>query len=249
MDALSTATSKVSALNAFDRDGVLVFQQILSSESLKTIATEISHIRQIVMAKVATMTRPIKTYSDIAERHLGRFDYRCGFTAQIFNEIAKPIVNIIKYLSPRIDFRYYWGAIPSLSGSGPTDMHRDVYPIFNDLAGDYDIDHLDITLPPYYFTVLIPLVQITPENGPTQFIKGTHKKPVVREVEKEPIYAPLLSPGDVVIFDGRLLHRGSANQSKEERMVAYLTFVANWYHDQTFMINEYLFPELAMKGR
>lgn len=121
-------------------------------------------------------------------------------------------------------------------------MHRDVYPFLNTTPG-VDIGQHEISLPPYYFTVLIPLVEITRENGPTEFIKKSHQKGKVDSTQAE-IFAPLLSLGDIVIFDGRTLHRGGANHSSAERLVAYITYVANWYHDQTFALSEYLFPEL-----
>ncbi len=165
------------------------------------------------MSKIRGMERPLKTYTDIAERQLGRFDYRCGFHAEIFSITAQPIIRLINTISPRIDFRHYWGAIPALGGSGPTNMHRDVYPMLNNIEGE-DLSSYDINLPPYYFTVLIPLVEITQENGPTQFIRGSHNKAVVNISQAE-IYAPLLSPGDIVIFDGRTLHQGSVNKTQE----------------------------------
>lgn len=246
MDAI-TADQTKELVNLFYQEGVLVFKEIFDDKTIQTISNEVKNIREVVMARISQMDRPLKTYSDIAERELGRLDYRCGFTNAIFTEIATPVIQLVKQLSPQIDFRYYWGAIPALGGSGPTPMHRDVYPVLNVTEGN-NLDKLDINLPPYYFTVLIPLVEITHENGPTQFIKGSHRKLIV-DIDKEEIYAPLLKPGDLVIFDGRTMHRGSANHTNQERVVAYITFVANWYHDQTFVINEYLFPELGMKGR
>lgn len=247
MDTLPEIKKEGFYLDHFINDGVFVFENIFNAQELQKITNEITKIRDVVMRKISAMDRPLKTYSDIAERELGRLDYRCGFTADIFDELAKPIMALIKQLSPRIDFRYYWGAIPSLGGSGPTAMHRDVYPILNTTEG-VNLDSIDISLPPYYFTVLIPLVKITQENGPTQFIKGSHRERIVDESMAE-IYMPLLSPGDIVIFDGRTLHKGSANHTKDERLIAYITFVANWYHDQTFEINNYLFPELFEQGR
>ena len=189
------------------------------------------------------MERPLKQYSDIAERHLNRLDYRCGFTADIFRDVAKPIDQLIKELSPTIDFRHYLGRNSIACRVSPTDMHRDVYPILNTAEG-YDLDDIDIMLPPYYFTVLIPLVEITRENGPTEFIKGSDRKKFAADIQQE-IYAPLSSPGDMIIFEGRTMHRGASNNSNHERLIAYITFVANWYHDQTFDINNYLFPELV----
>lgn len=225
-------------------DGVCILKNKIPNEKIQLILLEIQKIRKIVSSKIAKMDRPLRTYSDIAERQLGRLDYRCGFTAEIFQQVAKPLINIIKTFSPTIDFNYYWGAIPSLGKSGPTDLHRDVYPILNTCKGT-NLDAIDINLPPYYFTLFMPLVAITQQNGPTQFIKGSHRKQVMDEREEE-IYAPLLSPGDVVIFDGRTLHRGQANQTQEERLIAYITFIANWYHDQTFTVNDFLFPELSV---
>lgn len=232
---------KISYRDVFHQNGVYVFDNLISQEKLIELTNEINKIRKIVMAKIANMPRPLENYSDIAERELGRLDYRCGFRSKVFNEIAKPIVEIIKSLSSTIDFRHYWGAIPSLPGSGPTNMHRDVYPFLNITEG-VNLDEFEVSLPCYYFTVLMPLQQITLENGPTQFIKGSHKLPIVDEGSQE-IYAPLLSPGDVVIFDGRTLHKGSANNSNQERLIAYITFIANWYHDQTFAENNFLFSQ------
>lgn len=229
-------------MDALLQEGVWVISNLFNAETINALTSEINRIREKVMAKIHQMERPLKTYSDIAERELGRFDYRCGFTADIFKETAKPIIQIVNKISPDISFNHYWGAIPSLGGSGPTDMHRDVYPISNKTEG-VNLSELDLQLPPYYFTVLIPLVEITRENGPTEFIKCSHLIPIVDESQAD-IYSPLLSPGDIVIFDGRTLHRGTANQTAHEKLLAYITFTANWYHDQTFTVNNYLFPEL-----
>jgi ectoine hydroxylase-related dioxygenase (phytanoyl-CoA dioxygenase family) len=229
-----------------EKEGVCVFENLITPEKIQTLSIEIQRIREIVMAKVNTMDRPLKVYSDIAERHLGRLDYRCGFTAEIFQQVAEPIIHIIKQMSPTINFKHFWGAIPALGGSGATDFHRDVYSLMNYTQG-VNLDPLDIFLPAYYFTVLIPLVNITEENGPTQFIKASHLKPVVDTINAE-IFNPLLKLGDATIFDGRTMHKGSANHTKDERLVAYITFVANWYHDQTFEVNDYLFPELSVRG-
>lgn len=228
-------------------EGVCVFKKFISETQTKQLKKEINVVREIVMAKIATMERPLKTYTDIAERHLGRLDYRCGFHANIFNEVANAVEEIINKTSPLIDFRHYWGLVTSLPGSAPTDLHRDVYPILNTTQGQ-NLDNFNINLPPYYFTVLIPLVEITKENGPTEFIKFS-KDILLSDDADDRSYAPLLSLGDLVIFDGRTLHRGLANHTQTERVVAYITFVANWYNDQTFVINDYLFPELAVKGK
>lgn len=221
-------------------NGVAVFKELITPHKMRLMTQEILRNREVIFSKINSMERPLKTYSDIAERELGRLDFRCGFNADIFHQIEHPIIKIINAISPQITFRHYWGAITSLGGAGPTDLHRDVYPILN-TCQDNDLDLLDINLPPYYFTVLMPLIKITHENGPTEFVQGSHREGFV-DIDHAETYAPLLKPGDAVIFDGRTLHRGMANKTQNERMLAYITFVANWYHDQTFEINNYLFP-------
>lgn len=237
----SEMEAKTDYINDFLENGVSIFKNNIDAKKIFLLTHEIQKIKKIVMTKVNMQTRPLKTYSDIAERHLGRLDYRCGFHAEIFNEVAEPISRLLQNISPQIDFNHYWGVITSLGESGPTNWHRDVYPILNNCQGE-NLSVFDLALPPYYFTVLIPLIKITREHGPTGFIKGSHRKKTVDEKQEE-IYAPLLSPGDIAVFDGRTLHAGLPNTTQDERLIAYITYTAKWYHDQTFVMNDYLFPE------
>ena len=114
MNSTLIVKTQATYLEQLSKEGVVVFQQLLSQTSIGIIKNELSHIRTTVFEKIATMNRPLRTYSDIAERELGRLDYRCGFTSAIFEEIAQSIIQLIKQMSPQIDFQHYWGAIPSL---------------------------------------------------------------------------------------------------------------------------------------
>jgi ectoine hydroxylase-related dioxygenase (phytanoyl-CoA dioxygenase family) len=233
---------KLSYTHEFETQGLLLFRNAIAAAQIARLQTEIKKIKAMVMAKISGMERPLKTYSDIAERQSGRLDYRCGFTAEIFAEIAAPIQQLVRELSPRIDCSHYWGVVTSLPGAGPTDLHRDIYPILNSVTGQ-NIGVHDLSLPPYYFTVLIPLVELTLENGPTQFVRQSNQQLTALE-DKNKLLTPLLQPGDYVIFDGRTLHRGLPNTTTSERMLAYITFIADWYNDQTFVKNNYLFPNV-----
>jgi ectoine hydroxylase-related dioxygenase (phytanoyl-CoA dioxygenase family) len=238
----SDIKSNETYLHDLANDGVSVFQNKISAELIEQLTEEVTRIKESVEVKIKDLSRPLKKHTDIAERHLGRLDYRCGFKADIFTTIAKPMVEIIKHASPDIDCNHYWGIIESAGGAGATNWHRDVYPMLNKTEG-VNLGALDISLPPIYFTVLIPLVNVTAENGPTGFIKGSHKRKIV-DPSVEEQYAPLTQPGDFIIFDGRTMHIGLANQTATARPIAYITFAAEWYHDQTFVADKYMFPEL-----
>ena len=65
-----------------------------------------------------------------------------------------------------------------------------------------------LTLPPHCINVFYPLVDLTNENGPTEFRIGSHR----RDSGDRNTEFPLLCPaGGAVLFDYRIQHRGRAN--------------------------------------
>lgn len=72
-------------------------------------------------------------------------------------------------------------------------------------------------------TVVIPLVDLTIQNGPTELITGSHC--LFENVRCNMSHVlPLLSAGDALIFDARTLHRGGANQSDTSRAILVVRF-------------------------
>ena len=68
-------------------------------------------------------------------------------------------------------------------------------------------------------TVFAPLTAFVPRNGPTELSPATH-----RGGDDSSSVAPLLQPGDVLLFDYRCLHRGLANEGDARREVAYAVY-------------------------
>src|SRR3990167_91779 len=94
--------AQASHLKDMMRDGVIVLKERIPYSKIPLLIEEVNKIRKIVMAKISHMDRPLKTYSDITERQLNRLDYRSGFTPDIFNEVAVPIIPIVKEISLKI---------------------------------------------------------------------------------------------------------------------------------------------------
>ncbi|OEU17928.1 hypothetical protein FRACYDRAFT_238358 [Fragilariopsis cylindrus CCMP1102] len=71
------------------------------------------------------------------------------------------------------------------------------------------------TLPPHCINVFYPLVDLTQENGPTEFRIGSHRRrDNVEDKALKEVEFPLLCPaGGAVLFDYRIQHRGRANVS------------------------------------
>jgi hypothetical protein len=81
----------------------------------------------------------------------------------------------------------------------------------------------------YGLTVVIPLVDLTPETGTTKLFKGSHVKPV-SEQEYE---LPHVERGRCFAMDYRLTHRGTENRSSAERPMIYLVYARPWFTDIT----------------
>ena len=122
-----------------------------------------------------------------------------------------------------------WGLLTSSKDSKDGHWHRDTINLNGDSneEGKYN-DKPMLELEPFYFTVLIPLVPLNKENGTPEFIKGSHKLTYDETFEKEHLRLDT-ELGDLIIFDGRIFHRGCANHSKEDRPVLYNMIHRKWY--------------------
>ena len=66
--------------------------------------------------------------------------------------------------------------------------------------------------------VFIPLVNVKPELGPTEFVPGSH----INWATKRKSITFNTKQGHCYVFDYRIKHRGTATTSKDSRPVLYL---------------------------
>ena len=87
--------------------------------------------------------------------------------------------------------------------------------------------------PPHCYNVFLPLVDVTAENGPTEFWPGSHVIGKARDAYDggEPGVALAGAVGDIIVFDYRVVHRGMANAASAARPVLYSTFSRPWFRD------------------
>ena len=86
---------------------------------------------------------------------------------------------------------------------------------------------LPFVSPPHALNVFVPLVDLTPNNGPTEYVPGSHFDYDV----KAPHVIPSLRKGTALLFDYRLKHRGLGNSSTEERPLLYITYGRPYFLD------------------
>lgn len=117
-------------------------------------------------------------------------------------------------------------------------------------------------LPAYAITMMVPLLEMTPAHGPTQFSMGSsnlagltedredirlrdeslrnhiNDQPDLGADEDDADYkymrTPLVGFGDILLFDYQIIHRGGKNVSPDLRAILYLTYSRFWYKDRGF---------------
>lgn len=84
--------------------------------------------------------------------------------------------------------------------------------------------------PPHCINVFYPLVDLTADNGPTEFKPGSHRLGRLNDATLAEI--PLCcKAGGAILFDYRIKHRGGANRSDIPRPVLYLAYSKPFFRD------------------
>ena len=132
----------------------------------------------------------------------------------------------------------FQGAVIADPGAGPQQPHLDGGHLFQATHG-----YEQVQAPVHCVNVFLPLVDVTEENGPTEFWPGSHVVSRARTFSTLPSVALAGSRSDVIIFDYRVVHRGLGNVGSAPRPVLYLTFCRSWFRDQQNFPEERLFPD------
>jgi hypothetical protein len=180
----------------------------------------------------------------------GRYDFTYGLT-DIFvkcnlNKQFHIINDIIKSML-EYDYEFYIGGLPIYNEIYDNMLkkkyvdgkwHRDAYSFFDD-------EEIDMKLKPFYYTVLIPLFDIIEESArSTEFILGSHKlnlqslgisnrNTLNTWCNTNPCkYKLQCNKGDVCIFHGYLIHRGTGTGTDIDNGIIYIVFKKKWYNDE-----------------
>jgi ectoine hydroxylase-related dioxygenase (phytanoyl-CoA dioxygenase family) len=114
-----------------------------------------------------------------------------------------------------------FGAVISQPGSRQQHIHRDGQLLFD--AGIAPI------LPAHALTFALPLIDMDQSHGSTALWPGSHRWK--QRNEEIPPIAPDIPMGSCALWDFRLFHGGTPNQSQEHRPMVYATYARRWYQD------------------
>lgn len=84
--------------------------------------------------------------------------------------------------------------------------------------------------PEITLSAMIALDEVTEELGATRVIPGSHKWPDWKDNGRPEMTVPAeLSPGDALVYSGKVVHGGGANQTADRwRNAMHLSFVVGW---------------------
>jgi len=130
--------------------------------------------------------------------------------------------------------------VTSYPGAPMQQIHRDHGHLF---ASDPDVGP---NLPVYAINVVVPLIDVELETGPTGVWPGSHRWPSGIEAQPAEVTACPLRRGDCMLLDYRTLHTGLPNQSARVRPVLYMVYARGWFFDDAnhFGVNS---PDLSLE--
>jgi ectoine hydroxylase-related dioxygenase (phytanoyl-CoA dioxygenase family) len=114
-----------------------------------------------------------------------------------------------------------FGAVVSLGGSEKQHSHRDASLLFE--------SRISSILPAYAMTVVLPLIDMNERQGTTAIWPGSHRWTEFQD--KEPALVPEIPAGSAFMWDYRLYHFGTPNQTSVPRPMIYGAYARSWYRD------------------
>jgi ectoine hydroxylase-related dioxygenase (phytanoyl-CoA dioxygenase family) len=114
-----------------------------------------------------------------------------------------------------------FGAVVSQPGARQQHIHRDG-PLLFDAA-------IAPILPCHALTFALPMIDMNQSHGSTALWPGSHRWK--DRNEDIPPIAPDIPMGSCALWDFRLYHGGTPNQSEVHRPMVYATYARRWYQD------------------
>ncbi|KAG8459924.1 hypothetical protein KFE25_010973 [Diacronema lutheri] len=238
LSARAVADAAAGALELFERGIVIRQTGLATAQVLRCVDVCIARFES-AMRRISALDLDEELraggFDAIKLRHHGRYDVAVPELASRpfrFTRDEAPWMAIVRAALGLDATLVHCGCMLSLPGSSAQPWHSD---------GDHLSEERHFA--PHCVNVFVPLVQLSRENGPTEFVPHSHAS----WHAAEPSIVPCIAGGGYIVFDYRLRHRGLANRSAEPRPLLYLTYAKPFFADMTnFSATRYPpLPEVA----
>ena len=201
----------------FHKDGFVVLPQLLDPDKLREWSTQFAPL----------LAQHIEGEKDSPNRGNNRYYVTLPFSGCFADPAVfenDTILAVVERIVGRSMVMCQLATDTPLLGSDYQELHRDTPPLFPEEG---------IETPSFQLAVNFPLCDVTLDNGPLEFVRGTHR------MSREESLALLASGegklesltmrlGDVVIRDVRQLHRGTPNRTDVPRPMVVIGYSRGW---------------------
>jgi hypothetical protein len=211
------------AARALSRDGVVAFDRLFDPAVIASLAAE---VRRIVPGAYDQAARQPGDYLNVGTNRINGLVPIGRQMGAALDLLQHPALETLFDETLGEDWVYEsFGVISSFPGATLQRLHADDSHLFEG-------SDLDGKLPAYALTISIPLVTVNEVNGGTEFLLGTHRMPDKASFPGEAVTSSL-QPGDCMIWDFMIRHRGQANNSAHARPMLYVTACRPFWTDST----------------
>lgn len=211
------------AAQALARDGVIVFNHLFDPALVAGVAHA---LRRIVPGAYDSSATLPEDFLSVGEQRINGLVPIAGPMSGVIDMLVSPALRTLFDEALGENWVYeLFGVISSFPGATLQHLHADDDHLFEgtEFAGK---------LPAYALTISIPLVEVNAINGGTEFLLGSHRFELRSDYPGEPTTSPLM-PGDCMIWDFMIRHRGQANTSDAPRPMLYVTACRSFWSDTT----------------
>ena len=229
-DAEALTSPVLPQVEELYREGLVEAGCAISAEQIEACTDVVSEAYANYMHAVKTLDLQedlqLKGFMEIKMRHTGRYDLQLPeLSTAPFSFLLKdaPWMGLVHAALGDDAVLTHFGCMLSFPGSTNQPWHQDGPHIAgsggNAGSGGTAFGDGSFVAPLHAVNVFVPLIDITSQNGGTEFIAKTHLDYDHREASR----TPLVKAGHALIFDYRTKHRGLGNQSSDERPLLYIT--------------------------
>jgi Ser/Thr protein kinase RdoA (MazF antagonist)/ectoine hydroxylase-related dioxygenase (phytanoyl-CoA dioxygenase family) len=165
------------------------------------------------------------TYDDALlvgdKRHMLTVDFQAPFNEPFLYGNPLLLSTLEGILGPEFVLGSF-GAVIALPGAEAQHIHRD-HPALLESPPD--------ALSSFAVTVVVPLIDLTPETGSTRVWKGSHRIDDEVDPPLTDSAVPFPASGGCYLMDYRLLHGGTPNRSNQVRPILYVIYYRSWFQE------------------
>jgi len=230
MSSLSTSL----ATTILSEHGVVLLKGALPTELVDEAAAAVTD--SFGQCRAALKDRGLKpqkpfAFAEIAHRSKLRYDMQVAEAATALPRAlveSPPWRPLLERCLGEDHIDLFQGAVIAEPGAANQQPHMDGGHLYQGTHGYEQAQN-----PPHCLNVFVPLVDVTEENGPTEFWPGSHVLTQARAAfaDMSPSVSLAGARGDAIIFDYRVVHRGRENAADASRPVLYLTSSRSWFRD------------------